>query len=317
MPTFLIVAELAELICYPTPSSDSQVTLLISGSGGDWSTGSVFGIIRYFGLLFNTLYLGKKKNQTNQYGKTRWSVNINQGWEIPVLHPHLTVLLGFSSKFILHVHMHQKRLNQTVLLRSTAEFQQPSKQECYPRGTHLLPALCKNAGEPAEEKNHRLSNASASTTNCPVNFDYKPKDIPLLWGVISVVFLYVLLVPSSEEKGLLGARSAKQGYGYQAHKVMKQHVALLSLCADSTLNLIPQNDIGRHSVSIKTVIWMRYCNMRATKFCIIKSAFLGICAHVSSEPHFSISLLKQLIRRIAWKSKAQLETETMFVQLDF
>lgn len=62
------------------------------------------------------------------------------------------------------------------------------------------------------------------------------------------------MVPSSEEKGLLEARSAKQGYRYQAHKVMKQQVALLSLYADSTLNLIPQNDIGRHSVSRKTVI---------------------------------------------------------------
>jgi len=77
------------------------------------------------------------------------------------------------------MHMHQKCLKQTVLLRSIAEFQQPSKQECYPRRTCLPLAVCKNTGEPAEEKNHGLSNVSTSMTDCPTSFSSEPKDIAL------------------------------------------------------------------------------------------------------------------------------------------
>lgn len=56
VPTSLMVAELTELIYYPTPSSDRQVALLISRTGGHTGTGPVLGIVRYVGLLFNIFY---------------------------------------------------------------------------------------------------------------------------------------------------------------------------------------------------------------------------------------------------------------------
>lgn len=74
VPTSLIVAELIELICYPTPSSDSQVALLISSTGVTEVQGLYLASSDTLDCSL-TSFTWKKK----QYGKMRSTVNINQG----------------------------------------------------------------------------------------------------------------------------------------------------------------------------------------------------------------------------------------------
>lgn len=189
VPTSPIVAELIELFCTLHPA--------LTGKSYCWFPAqvvtevSVVGIVIYIELLFNILYLEKRRS----IGKLdHQSLLIKlRNTSFTTLPFSVLVLLSSSSNCILHMHRHPKWLKQTVLLRSTGKFQQPSKQECYPRHTHLPPTTCRNAAEPTEERSHKLSNASIGTTNCLVSFDYKPKVIALLWGVIFVVFLYELL----------------------------------------------------------------------------------------------------------------------------